>query len=79
MSPQTAQSCEGDGEVGPFSPAPPGELAADEQAEGVGPVSLNFGLSLLLVDSDLCKGNEALLCFGLKAVVMCSSEVVLVW
>lgn len=54
---------------------PPGELAADEHIGGVGPASLNFGLSLLLVDSDLCKGKEARRCLGLRAVVICNSVV----
>lgn len=76
MSPQTAHSCDGDGGVGPleevgWSTEPPGELAAEEQAEadGGGPASLSFGLSLLLVDSDRCSGKEARLCLGLKAVL----------
>lgn len=72
MSPQTAHNWEGDGGAGPLgavSVAPPGELAAEEQAEGAGPASLNLGLSLLLVDSDLWRGSEARLCLGLKAVL----------
>lgn len=52
---------------------PPGELAADEQAEGPGPAIRNFGLSELLVDSDLWSGNDALLWRGLRAVLTWSS------
>lgn len=77
MSPQTAHSWEGDGGAGPrlvdgdcSGTIPPGDELADDDALGCGAgTARSFGDSLLLVDSDLCKGNDALLCLGDSVVV----------
>lgn len=60
---------------------PPGELEADEEADGTGAVAMgvvrNLGDSLLLVDSERCSGREARRCLGLRAVVTWSSAIAL--
>lgn len=89
MSPQTAHSCEGLGGAGPLlvegvgdcsGRIPPGDELAEEDAEGCGgatTIPRSLGDSLLLVDSDLWSGNDARRCLGDKAVVTCSSAMVL--
>lgn len=48
----------------------------EEEAEERGALCLNLGDSLLLVDSDLCRGSEARLGFTAgRLVLICSSEV----